>query len=70
MIIAIKEDVLTPDLIDTEDSGMAKIGSIYSPGEDEDPIFVRVQSWDETKRHETFNRLVGKRVRVTVEVLD
>jgi hypothetical protein len=33
-------------------------------------LFVRVQSWDEEKAHHDFRRLVGKRVRVTIEILD
>lgn len=68
--------------IDVEDSGQALICQIES---DDDPhFFVRLQSWDESvvedglqgdkferslAGHPTMNRLRGKRVRVTVEVI-
>lgn len=30
---------------------------------------VRFWSWDESKEHESFKRFIGKRVRITVEVV-
>lgn len=59
--------------IDTEDGGMAKIhegsdceGFIC----DDEGFFIRLQSWDETLKHPLMNSLVGKHIRITVEVED
>ncbi|AFU88274.1 hypothetical protein CcrColossus_gp404 [Caulobacter phage CcrColossus] len=53
-----------------EDGGMALIaeGFEHNPHEP-NGMFVRLQSWDEKKEHITFNQFVGKKVRVTVEVV-
>jgi hypothetical protein len=68
--------------VDTEDAGMAKIGHIYSRAGVDDPnagqLFVRIQSWSEPNEltpladptHPEFEQLVGKRVRVTIEVIE
>jgi hypothetical protein len=59
----------------SEDGGQALIASIYEqtepPSAPEEPgMFVRLQSWDEGGGHELARSLEGKRVRVTVEVID
>lgn len=55
-----------------EDGGRAKI--IYDVfsygGEGGASLWPRIHSWDDEKKHEEFQTLVGKRVRVTIEVLD
>ena len=33
-------------------------------------VFVRIQSWDESKQHRELEVLKDKRLRVTIEVLD
>lgn len=38
-------------------------------GDDSSGLFVHVKSWSDKKQHDEFNKLVGKRVRVTVEVI-
>ena len=48
--------------------GQALIAEFSSTGET--GLFVRLQSWDETKRHEEMAQLMGHRVRVTVEIID
>lgn len=53
----------------SEDGGCALIEDI-EPKEEDDCLFVRVQSWDETKEHKDFNALKGKRVRITIEVVE
>lgn len=64
--------------VDVEDAGMAKIATL-TPGEgDPSAMFVRLQSWDDPSErgqdgdpvHPTFDELLGRRVRVTVELLD
>ena len=72
------EQHLTPALVETEDSGMAKITEFSSDGSE---LFVRVQSYNEgldefgdpvegPVEHPEFDALVGKRVRVTIETID
>jgi hypothetical protein len=53
--------------IESDDGGLAMIIEIDG-GEDE-PVFVRLQSWDSTKQHPVLRQLGGKRLRVTVEVV-
>lgn len=52
--------------VSKEDSGMAQIIEIGG----ETGIFVRIQSWDETKEHQKLSTLMGKHVRVTIETVD
>jgi hypothetical protein len=53
-----------------EDSGQAAIIEIGNPDDDEEAPFVRLHSWRaETREHPYLDSLVGRRVRVTVEVL-
>lgn len=57
--------------VDTEDAGMALIGNGFEQVPNSpNGFFVRLQSWDDTKRHSTFRTLEGKRLRVTIEVID
>ena len=57
---------------DKEDGGMARIATIDDMVGGSDPdrgLFVRVQSWDETKEHLLAKKLTGKKVKITIEVL-
>ena len=65
-------DRLEPEQVDTEDGGQAKIAHGFIMNTSVNPdihFFVRLQSWDETKQHVLFNSLVGKKLRITVEVI-
>jgi hypothetical protein len=53
--------------IDVEDSGSARIAEI---DKDDSNMFVRIQSWDSLKTHDEHQKLEGKCVRVTIEILD
>lgn len=53
-----------------EDSRMAMIVQIDDNEEYDNGMFVRIQSWDETKQHADASRMLGKRVRVTVEIIE
>lgn len=54
--------------IDVEDGGQAIIVTL---SDKHDPnLFIRFQSWDETKEHTSMKHFLGKRVRVTIECLD
>lgn len=52
----------------TEDGGQALIADIDSP--EEPQVFIRLQSWDETGYHNQARQFAGRKVRVTVEVLE
>jgi hypothetical protein len=54
--------------VDTEDGGRAKI--VHFDGPPESMLFVRLQSWDDTGTHVEINALTGRRVRVTIQVLE
>jgi hypothetical protein len=54
--------------VSIEDGGQARIMEFDSPGEE--GIFVRIQSWSESKEHGAMDLLMGRRVRVTIEVID
>lgn len=60
----VQEGVL---VIKQEDGGMALIGEIHE--ENDSQMFVRVQSWADDKQHTDIAPFLGKRVRVTVEVM-
>lgn len=53
----------------TEDSGAAAMCELLQPNEDA-RLFVRLMSFDDTRAHAEFKRLLGRRVRMTLEVLD
>jgi hypothetical protein len=55
--------------IETTRCGEALIAEIDFPDAD-DCFFVRLQSLDRTKQHLIMEKLRGKRVRVTVEVIE
>lgn len=60
-----------PEYLDVEDSGCAKIYSVVDTDEEDlNGIFVKVQSWYDNGYHPEMDALVGKRIRVTVEILD
>ncbi len=54
----------------SEDSGLALIlndlGGTELEGDGS--LFVRVQSWDDDKEHPLMNSLIGKKIRITIEV--
>jgi hypothetical protein len=54
-----------------EDNGAALIAEYVTELEQgDDCMWVKLQSWDETKRHRTLRAMEGKRVRITVEVVE
>lgn len=57
--------------VHTEDGGMSMISEdIYCDPDLDHGLFVRLQSWDRLKKHADLSALAGKKVRVTIEVLD
>lgn len=66
------EGTMPEKLVSREDGGQAVIAEIENP-DDPDPdegFFVKLQSWSERRHHPVIESLIGKRIRVTVEVLD
>jgi hypothetical protein len=65
---------MTEDTFKYEDGGCAMIwrpefaeaGDV--PLDPEKGTCIRFWSWDETKKHESIKRFMGKRVRITVEL--
>lgn len=59
--------------LDVEDSGCAQIYTVDNlpPESDIDVgMFIKIQSWDLSHRHVEMQKLKGKRIRVTVEIID
>lgn len=57
-------------LLEHEDSGQAMIAEVDDPSM---PWWVRIHSWDSSPtgpRHPIESQLAGKRVRVTVEIIE
>lgn len=55
--------------VDVQDGGQAQIVEFFSSNMVEG-LFVRVHSWDPSREHPDMALMMGKRVRVTVEVLE
>jgi hypothetical protein len=70
MILFCSTLILSADKVDVEDGGQALIAEINDnmTTEDEDGVFVRIQSWDENKNHTLFRSAMGKKVTVVVLV--
>lgn len=74
------EELISKVEVDKQDSGQALIYTFngikepYDESEEmngcEAGVFVRFQSWDTSKQHETFNKFIGKKVKVTIEVVE
>lgn len=62
-------DVIDPEAVSIEDSGTAMITGIAD--NQDSGFFVRLHSWAELDptAHDLFKSLIGKTVRVTVEVI-
>jgi len=65
-------DIITDDTLKSEDGGMALIHEDSNASEPvgDGHVFVRLQSWDDDSKHPLLRSLVGKTVRISVEVLD
>ena len=53
-----------------EDMGKALIAELSEDSSDPDSVFVRLHSWDETKKHDQIMGLQGKKVRITIEEIE
>lgn len=55
--------------LESEDGGLCLVDYDFSE-ESDGTFFVRLFSWDDTKEHSTIRMMEGKRVRVTVEIVE
>ncbi len=55
--------------VSVEDGGQAMVSDPFSTNGD-NGMFVRIQSWDEKKKHEDFKKFQGRKIRVTIETVD
>jgi hypothetical protein len=66
------EDTITLESV--EDGGQAMIDEAISfdtlNSNDDNFMFVNIQSWDEDTEHTDMINLIGKKVRITIEVLE
>lgn len=54
-----------------EDGGQAMIiRNGLSDNEEENGMFVKLQSWDENKEHKVLKKFVGRNIRITIETID
>lgn len=75
------EQTLASEHIRTEDSGCAKIADLYDPnaepaeeeyegeGVAEADVALTLTSWSDHGQHDVFDQFIGKKIRVTVEVI-
>ena len=63
--VAVGPVLVAPSKVEVQDDGQAMIFEVESA----DKFFVRLQSWDEQRQHEIMRALIGRRVRVIVDVV-
>jgi hypothetical protein len=54
--------------VSIQDGGMSMIAELGTGNEE--GLFVRLQSWDPSKEHSELTSMLGRRISVTVKVLD
>lgn len=67
---AVFEQTIIPADIAIEDGGRAKIIQIDAGDGNDNGMFIGLHSWDETLQHKDFNDLIGKKIRVTIEIIE
>lgn len=64
------EKRLNPEEAKKEDGGQAIIFTVSEPFEEENGMFVRIQSWDDKKEHTDLKKFEGRKIRITIETID
>lgn len=64
------EKRLNPEEAQKEDGGQAIIFTVSEPFEEENGMFVRIQSWDDKKEHTDLKKFEGRKIRITIETID
>jgi len=60
---------ILPSEVIKEDIGQALIVDA-AQNDEENGMFIRIQSWDENKEHTEFNSFVGRKVKITIETIN
>lgn len=63
------ETILKPEEVLKEDGGQAMVFTVSDPFQEENGLFVRIQSWDENKEHTEFKKFEGRKIRITIETI-
>ena len=63
------ETILKPEEVIKEDGGQAMVFTVSDPFQEENGLFVRIQSWDENKEHTEFKKFEGRKIRITIETI-
>jgi hypothetical protein len=59
------ERTVTENAIEKDDGGQSL--SLEFANDEPAEVFIRLMSWDETLKHESFRRMIGKNIKVTIE---
>lgn len=58
------------DEVSVEDGGQAVIVEINPDRDSDNGLFVRLHSWDAKMQHQLIRGFIGKRVEITIKVVD
>jgi len=56
--------------METEDGGNFKCFRVQKDFETEDGMYVKICSWDESKKHLELEKFINRKVRITIETID
>ena len=56
--------------MDIEDGGQYKGFHIEDDEENDNGLYIKLGSWDENLAHEDLTKLIGKTVRITLEIIN
>ena len=62
-------DTLKVEDMGCEDGGKFLDFSVNNTPDEDNGMYVRICSWDDTKKHEELQKFIGKKVRVTIRVI-
>lgn len=64
------EEKLNFSDMETEDGGNFKCFIVAKDFEKEDGMYVKICSWDESKKHLEFEKFINRKVKITIETID
>lgn len=64
------EETLNHSDMETEDGGQFKSFNVANNPNEENGMYVRICSWDESKIHSEFEPFINRKVRITIETID
>lgn len=63
-------ETVTPNNVDYQDGKQAMIVELGGDNTIDPNFFMRLQSWDESKQHDFLKSLLGKQVKITIEIIE